>query len=84
MKNGRRDQPSPDDSQDNKHESAAENPYAAPLATGPDAQTPPNLRPSSSGWATALKVFGFTVAGVLLIIVVGFGLLIGCCAMGAR
>ena len=84
MKNGHRDQQSSDDSQDNKGQSAAENPYAAPLTRPPTDQTPPDLPPSSSGWVTALKVLGFTVAGLLLVIVVGFGLLIGCCAMGAR
>ena len=79
MKNGRRQQKSSDDSQDNELESATENPYAAPMTT-----RPPNLPPSRSGWAKALQVLGFSVAGLLLIIVVGFGLLIGCCAMGAR
>ena len=84
MKNERGDQKSSDDSQDNKLDPAAENPYATPITTHSDAQTPPKLPASPGGWAAVLKVLGFSVAALLLVIVVGFGLLVGCCAMGVR
>jgi hypothetical protein len=35
-------------------------------------------------WKQLLKVLGITIAGLLLIVVLGFGLLVGFCALSAR
>lgn len=68
----------PDDGINNEENRAEnENPYASPTEGGGiDAQR------TSSGFAAGMKSLGLVLAILLLVVVVGFGLLIGCCSMG--
>ena len=54
------------------------NPYADPIESGH--RQPPQPRPNV--FVDLMKVTGLALAVSLLIVVVGFGLLIGCCSMG--
>jgi hypothetical protein len=55
----------------------SENPYTSPVE-GSQIET----ERTPSGFAAAMKSLGLMCAVLLLIVVVGFGLLIGCCSMG--
>jgi hypothetical protein len=49
----------------------------------PDEQNE-NQKPPESGLRTFLKVIGLTLVVVLAIVILGFGLLVGFCALGSR
>ena len=69
----------PDDGPSNEaNPVGSENPYAGPVE-GSRIEAPQR---TTSGFAAAMKTLGLMCAVLLLVVVVGFGLLIGCCGMG--
>jgi hypothetical protein len=64
-----------------------QNPYGAappPDPQGPQGPRPPPRKPEDSTLIAVLKVIGWIVLAFVVLVVIGVGLILGTCFLGAR